>query len=320
MKIFTFLAALIALSFSVWASDADPVKAAEGLYVFRGHGGNISALITEDGIIAVDGGNTPEDVMQVKEYLRTLTDGAITRVIVTHYHSDHIGGLEAYGDVEIISSEKTAGHIKKDAAAQLKNLVEKAYPEYIKSLEDFIAESTDEKAQKEAGEKLTAAKAKLKALSQRRTITPTVTFEREYEFSSGSADLRVFCPGSGHTDGNSMVMIKNKGVLITGDNLFHGYYPYIDLNAGASIAGWINILETAASAKPRIVIPGHGDVTNGGGALTSFAEYLKYLLRETEKMKAAGMTEKEAAEKFDYPGLEWREYIPNNIRAAWNEL
>ncbi len=44
---------------------------------------------------------------------------------------------------------------------------------------------------------------------------------------------------SGHTDGDSVVWFRNANVLHTGDLFFNGTFPFIDVDNGGSIDGYI---------------------------------------------------------------------------------
>lgn len=63
-----------------------------------------------------------------------------------------------------------------------------------------------------------------------------------------------------HTDGDSFVYFMDKNVVHMGDVFFNGKYPFIDLNSGGSIDGYIAaqqlILKTIN--EDTKIIPGHG--------------------------------------------------------------
>jgi len=67
-------------------------------------------------------------------------------------------------------------------------------------------------------------------------------------------------PLAGHTDGDSAVIFKKANVLHTGDLLFNGLFPYIDIDGGGSVSAYLasqaQLLELVTSDTR--VIPGHG--------------------------------------------------------------
>lgn len=65
---------------------------------------------------------------------------------------------------------------------------------------------------------------------------------------------------SGHTDGDSAVYFREANVLHTGDLLFNGRFPYIDLDGGGGVVAY---LQSQAAMLEMInddtrIIPGHG--------------------------------------------------------------
>jgi glyoxylase-like metal-dependent hydrolase (beta-lactamase superfamily II) len=61
-----------------------------------------------------------------------------------------------------------------------------------------------------------------------------------------------------------MLYFTENNVLHTGDTFFNGRYPYIDLNSGGSVNGYINAVKAGVmltDAKTKI-IPGHGKLAS----------------------------------------------------------
>ncbi len=75
-----------------------------------------------------------------------------------------------------------------------------------------------------------------------------------------NGDKLVLTALKGHTDGDSAVYFTKANVLHTGDLLFNGRFPYIDLDSGGSVQDY---LDSQAQMLAMIndetrVIPGHG--------------------------------------------------------------
>ena len=66
----------------------------------------------------------------------------------------------------------------------------------------------------------------------------------------------------GHTDGDSAVWFKGSNVLHTGDQLFNGRFPFVDIEGGGTVGGYMANLEAILAAVPADirVIPGHGEL------------------------------------------------------------
>ncbi|MDD9963314.1 MAG: MBL fold metallo-hydrolase [Gammaproteobacteria bacterium] len=96
---------------------------------------------------------------------------------------------------------------------------------------------------------------------------PVVTFDEALSIHFNGDDIAVFHLPAGHTDGDSAVWFKSSNVLHLGDQLFSGRFPYIDLEAGGTVQGYIANLESVIKSAPADVkvIPGHGPLTNIDG-------------------------------------------------------
>ncbi len=68
-------------------------------------------VATDDGIVVTDPINT-EAVNWLKAELAERFDKPVTHMILSHSHSDHASGGEAWGDIEVVAHERTKAHIE----------------------------------------------------------------------------------------------------------------------------------------------------------------------------------------------------------------
>ncbi|MGI9233345.1 MAG: MBL fold metallo-hydrolase [Woeseiaceae bacterium] len=96
---------------------------------------------------------------------------------------------------------------------------------------------------------------------------PVITFGDGVTFHLGTVEARVKHMPRAHTDGDAAIFFPNANVIHTGDILFHGIFPYIDIDSGGTVDGYIaaqkKILSMANDATK--IIPGHGPLTNKAG-------------------------------------------------------
>jgi len=89
---------------------------------------------------------------------------------------------------------------------------------------------------------------------------PVVTFGDGVTFHLNNIEARVFHIPQAHTDGDAAIYFPGVNVIHTGDLMFNGIFPFIDLDSGGSVAGYIagqQKLISLADDETRI-IPGHG--------------------------------------------------------------
>jgi len=93
---------------------------------------------------------------------------------------------------------------------------------------------------------------------------PVITFNDQLNISINNESVAVFHVANAHTDGDSILYFTNSNVLHTGDTYFNGRYPYIDLNSGGSVNGYIEAVRRGLMVidENTRIIPGHGKVSN----------------------------------------------------------
>ncbi|MBT8103700.1 MAG: MBL fold metallo-hydrolase [Gammaproteobacteria bacterium] len=96
---------------------------------------------------------------------------------------------------------------------------------------------------------------------------PVVTFGNGVTFHLGNIEARVKHLPRAHTDGDAAIYFPAANVIHTGDILFHGIFPFIDLDSGGSVDGYITAQQeiwSMADDETKI-IPGHGSLTDKAG-------------------------------------------------------
>ena len=89
---------------------------------------------------------------------------------------------------------------------------------------------------------------------------PVITYANEMAVHFNGEEIALLHLPRGHTDGDSAVWFKQSNVLHTGDQLFNGRFPYVDIDGGGTVGGYMANLEAMVAAVPADirVIPGHG--------------------------------------------------------------
>ena len=194
----------------------------DNIYMLTGSGGNLGVLTGPEGAILIDD-QYAELSEKIVAAIAGLTDQPVRFLINTHWHGDHTGGNEnlAKQGVVIVAHDNVRARMSK---------------------ENFMASFNRTFPPSPAG------------------ALPIVTFSDNLTLHVNGEDLAVTHLKNGHTDGDSIIHFLKANIIHTGDLVFNGAYPLIDVDSGGTIDGIIAAQEyilTIANEETRI-IPGHG--------------------------------------------------------------
>lgn len=213
---------------------------------------NAAAIVTPEGVAVVDTLGSPSLAQRFLELLRGVTDQPIRKVILTHYHADHIYGLQVFDDLgaEIIAPGGFQDYL--DAPSAEARLAERRV-----SLYPWVNEST-------------------------RLVRPDRVIVEDTELTLGDVRLRLSYLGAAHSDGDLTVLVQPDWVLISGDIIFEGRVPF---TGGADTRNWLETLEKLDKQGVTALIPGHGPAASDPQeAVRATLDYLRYT---REQMAAA---------------------------------
>lgn len=89
---------------------------------------------------------------------------------------------------------------------------------------------------------------------------PILTFGDDLSFHMNGQTVEVSHVPTAHTDGDAIVYFRQADVLHMGDIFFNGMFPFIDLDGGGTVDGFIAGMErgVALAGEETQIIPGHG--------------------------------------------------------------
>lgn len=225
----TTVAAAALLAISAAAQDLDDVEigvepVADDVYMLTGAGGNIGLVVTDDGAFLIDDQYAPL-TDRILEAVRSVTDEPVKFVLNTHWHGDHTGGNENLADTGtlVVAHDKVRERMSSEQVSE------------------FFGRSTPASPE---------------------GALPVVTFSDAVTFHLGGQSIHAFHLPHAHTDGDSVVHLSDANVIHTGDIVFYGLYPFIDVDSGGSLAGLIEAVESIArrADADTAIITGHGPV------------------------------------------------------------
>ena len=93
---------------------------------------------------------------------------------------------------------------------------------------------------------------------------PVVTFADGVHFHLNDQEVHVFHVKDAHTDGDAAVHLMGSDVIVAGDLHFNYMFPFIDLDSGGTVKGFIagmrRLLKMAG--ENTVIIPGHGEIAD----------------------------------------------------------
>jgi glyoxylase-like metal-dependent hydrolase (beta-lactamase superfamily II) len=221
-------------------------NAALGSTANRNFISNAGFVVTDDGVVVVDALGSPELARQLLAEIKRITSQPVRYVIATHYHADHIYGLQSF------------------AEAGAKILAHGSAREYLNS----------DTAQK----RLEASRIELAPWinAQTRLVPADRWLEgQETLLRVGSFDFLIGHVGPAHTPEDVVVYVRQIGVLFAGDLFFQGRIPFV---GQADSRLWIQSLNRLMDYQPKIVVPGHGPASTDPMAdMTLTRDYLLHL-------------------------------------------
>ena len=276
-------------------SPSQPQKVAAGIWLVQGEAAlgsaanrnfisNAGFVITDDGVVVIDALGSPTLGKELIESIRRLTTQPIRYVIVTHYHADHVYGLQAFKAIgaTILAHPEGREYLASDTAQRrLEASRQELFP--------WIDENTH----------LVSADRWLDA--------------EETTLRVGSFDFVIRHVGPAHTPEDLVVFVPKLGVLFAGDLVFRGRIPFV---GQADSQNWIASLGRLIDFHPKVMVPGHGPVS--AVPLTDLELTRDYLVYLRKSMRESA----ENLEPFEdaYAKADWSRFEKMPLFRAANRM
>ena len=227
-------------------------KLTDNMYVLFGAGGNIGVLVGEDGVIMIDDQFAPLSE-KISAAISKISSEPIKYLLNTHWHGDHSGGNENFA--------------KKGATILAQHNVRKRMAEGLTRSPERVTPPAPAIA------------------------LPVITFSEEMSLHLNGEDILALHVHNAHTDGDAQIFMPKGNVIHMGDTYFKERWPFIDLQSGGSIDGYINALNHALFLvdEETQIIPGHGSMSNRA-ELMAYRDVLATVRTRIKKAVTKGMT------------------------------
>ena len=270
MLMFKRVASAFALMAAVVPSLAQPavpqaVEVAPGAWMVQGLSAlgsaanrnfvsNAGFVVTATGVVLIDALGSPELARELQAEITRRTGKRVTHVFVTHYHADHIYGLQVFRDAgaTIVAHRDARLYLNSEAAqARLRASREELFP--------FVDEGT-------------------------RLVAADRWIEGAETMDIGGVRFVLQPVGPAHTPEDLIVWVPALRTVYAGDLVFRGRIPFV---GQADSARWIEGLDALLRLDAAVVVPGHGPASEARHTredLRLTRDYLAYL---REKMGEA---------------------------------
>ena len=205
--------------------------------------GNAGGIALRNFCIAIDSTMYVKTGEIMRQNLKNHFGVPVKYLVLSHYHGDHIFGLDVFKDICILSSEMTS-------KIMLNEETKTRYNAFIKELakEGPIGEGIE-------------------------YILPSLLFNNSLKIQDKDLYIEIFHTG-GHTAGSSFISFPHEKVVFAGDLIFENTFPYAgDPTCDPELL--INALKKMRDINADIYIPGHGPIMKGASSLDRHIKFYK---------------------------------------------
>ncbi len=231
-------------------------------YANSGHNNNLSFVVTTEGVLVVNAGDSYLLAKALHDEIKKVTRQPVKYVVLENGQGHAMLGSGYWREqgVPVIAHEDAAREIEDNAFAILDNMKR-------------------------------AAKEKAEGTA---VVMPDETFKDKMVIELGGERIELLYLGPAHSPGDIMVWLPYKSLVISGDMAFH--QRLLPIFEHTDTAAWLDTWEKFAALGAEIVIPGHGDPTDMAQVTRYTKDYLVELRKKVAQVIENGGSLNEAYE------------------------
>jgi glyoxylase-like metal-dependent hydrolase (beta-lactamase superfamily II) len=242
-------------------------EVAPGIYAITDLGfSSCGYIVTGKGVVVVDTLLVPMFGNEVIKEIKAITDKPVTYVINTHWHTDHVGGNEAFTPQARIIAHRFTG--------------------------DVIAKRRQEQDEGKVDESL-------KQLGDFKFTPPDITFDEHMKLHMGDKVIELKFLGGGHSGGDIVVYLPKEKVLFSGD-LFMKGSGMPDYRDDANIDNHIESLRKMQALDIEKIVCGHTSIAEKKDIQPSIDKLVAFRA-EVKGYVDKNVTPEKAADSIKFP-------------------
>jgi cyclase len=209
---------------------------------------NLGMIAGPDFLWAIDGSQGPAPAKAFIAAAKQATGKEFGRLLLTHHHGDHTGGLQFFPHAEVWSHPYCRDEVLKTVPTT---------PKMWTPTPNGPADISE----------------------ARKVVVPILTFKDDLTVFIGNIEVQFKYAGTCHTWGDMMAYLPKEKILFAGDIGFFWVAPYAN---NSYISKWIDTCDQIAGWDVDVIVPGHGPI-GGKKELADMADYFRVLGVEARK-------------------------------------
>jgi len=250
-------------------------------------GANIGIIKTTEGLILIDTPMNPTDQDLLLQEIKDRELGTISWIIATDHHLDHFMGASFLPGL-VISHQAVRGKFLR-TFGPIESIVERVSwsdPQGVERIKKLVVKE------------------------------PAITFDGRLSLFFDPVTIHLE-PFVGHTVHTLAVRVEPDGVLFTGDNVVNGMPPFF--HEAEQPLEWVDSLKNMKQFPDRIVVPGHGNVTDGS-AVDEMLKNIEAVVDLVKEARAQGHSEEKILDDVRYLTTPDRQVDNPNLEDFYRQL
>ena len=268
-------------------------KIKEGIYVqsSREVNSTSSIILTEEGVVIIDTGQTLIDSREVMQAVRKLTPLPVRLVINTEVHPDHTTGNFVFSPPALVVNHAGASDaMRKAFDPERANTLAKQSPEMREAAQGY------------------------------RLVTPHIEYQDRTTLRVGERVFQLIHMRNVHSEADTAVWLPNERVLFAASVALPGSIN--NIRPFVQIPDMLAAMRMMKALNPDVVVPGHGSF----GTVKIFDDNERYytlLLERVGALVRAGRTLEQVKQELrmpEYADWSYQERMPSNVEAAYRAV